>query len=191
MINHIEQTYVIDFYNNNAKSFDDTRYAPWPVVKTFIDNLPTGACVCDIGCGNGKNQYRKDLYYTSCDNSLEMCKLVPQAVLCDCTTLPFSSASFEYVICIAVLHHLADESRRLNALHEIKRVLKKDGKALISVWGNQPKYGCGDQYVSWNHKSMQRYIHFFSKSEIESLCSQIFTKYSVIEDYNNYFIIIR
>ena len=191
MFKHIEQTYVIDFYNNNAKSFDDTRYAPWPVVKTFIDNLPSGASVCDIGCGNGKNQYRKDLFYTSCDNSIEMCRLVPNSVMCDCTKLPFADNSFDCVICIAVLHHLADETRRLNALREIKRVLKKDGKALISVWGNQPKYGSGDQYVNWNNKEKQRYIHFFSLQEFQTLCMQVFTKYSVIEDYNNYFIIIR
>ena len=191
MFKHIEQQYVIDFYNNNAKSFDDTRYAPWPVVKKFMDNLPSGASVCNIGCGNGKNQYRKDLYYTSCDNSIEMCKLVPQAVLCDCTELPFASASFDCVICIAVLHHLADETRRLNALHEIKRVMKPNAKVLISVWGCQPKYGNGDQYVSWNHKEKQRYIHFFSMQEFQNLCEKLFMTVDIIEDYNNFFAILN
>ena len=72
---NLEQKFVIDFYNNNAKSFHESRYAPWPCVKTFIDSLQPDSTVCDIGCGNGKNQYRKDLNYVSCDNSHEMCKL--------------------------------------------------------------------------------------------------------------------
>ena len=188
MFKHIEQNYVIDFYNNNAKSFNDTRYAPWPVVKKFIDSLKPGSSVCDIGCGNGKNQYRKDLMYTSCDNSIEMCKLVPNSVLCDCTSLQFADHSFDCVLCIAVLHHLADETRRLNALHEIKRVMKPNGKGLISVWGSQPKYGNGDQYVSWNHKEKQRYIHFFTINEVQTLCEKVFVNFEISEDYNNYFI---
>ena len=188
MFKHIEQNYVVDFYNNNARSFDDTRYAPWPVVKQFLDSLPAGASVCDIGCGNGKNQYRKDLIYTSCDNSKEMCTRVPNSLLCNCTELPFTNNTFEHAICIAVLHHLANEERRLKALQEIKRILKSDGSALISVWGCQPKFGNGDQIIGWNCKQQQRYIHFFTKDEIQHLCAQVFHNFTITEDYNNYFV---
>ena len=30
------------------------RFAIWPKVREFIDGLPSGALVADVGCGNGK-----------------------------------------------------------------------------------------------------------------------------------------
>ena len=64
-----------------------------------------------------------------------MCALVPNAIIADCTNLPFNDNSFEYIICIAVIHHLSTYKRKLKALKEIQRLLKSDGKALISVQG--------------------------------------------------------
>jgi len=185
-----EKTYVVDFYNNNVKLFDDTRYAPWPVVKTYIDSLDSHSCVGDFGCGNGKNQYRKDLFYVSCDNSLEMCKLVSNCKNACVTNLPFENNHFDAVLCIAVIHHLSSDERRLAALNEIFRVLKQYGTAMISVWGNQFKYGQGDQIIGWNNKTNQRYIHFFSKQEIIQLVSSVFVNFRIIENYNNYFAIV-
>lgn len=186
----IEEKYVKDFYNNNSKSFNDTRYAPWPIVKTFIDNLQYGLTICDIGCGNGKNQYRKDLIWLSCDNSRELCKYVEDAILCDCTYLPFKDQSCDIAICIAVLHHLSTEPRRLKALYEMKRILKKNGIGLISVWGSQPKYGCGDKIIGWNKNENQRYVHFFTYDEVKQLISCVFDQYKIVYDFNNYFIFV-
>tara|TARA_B110000977_G_scaffold199291_1_gene286240 strand:+ start:1909 stop:2472 length:564 start_codon:yes stop_codon:yes gene_type:complete len=186
----MEQRFVVDFYNNNSKSFNDTRYAPWPCVKEFIDKIKAYSVVSDIGCGNGKNQYRKDLFYVSCDNSSAMCAFT-NADLADCTNLPYKNQSFDAVICIAVIHHLATEARRITALKEIKRVMKQTGNALISVWGAQPKFGSGTQIIGWNKKSQQRFIHFFTLKEIDNLCMQVFENYVIKEDFNNFFIYVN
>lgn len=188
---NIEVVYVTNFYNSNAKSFNDTRYLPWPIVKTFINNLSPHTTICDIGCGNGKNQFRNDLNWHSCDSSKELCKFVKNATLADCTSLPYNSLCFDSIICIAVLHHLSTYTRRLQALREIKRTLKANGTALISVWAAQEKYGIGDQLVSWNHKQMQRYIHFFTYTEVNELVSSVFDSYKIILDYNNYYVFIQ
>ncbi|KAK2170241.1 hypothetical protein NP493_1156g01017 [Ridgeia piscesae] len=34
--------------------FSDTRHSPWPRVVEFLKQLPLGALVADVGCGNGK-----------------------------------------------------------------------------------------------------------------------------------------
>ena len=193
MTSYIEQKYVIDFYNTNVQTFNDTRYAPWPVVKTYIDSLPAKSSICDIGCGNGKNQYRTDLNWSSCDNSTEMVSLMKQrhdklVELADCTSLPYDDQSFDSVICIAVVHHLFTDERRTAAFKEIKRILKKNGTALISVWGSQPTFGNGDQLVKWNHKEKQRYIHFFTYDEIHLLVANTFSDFHISKDFNNYFI---
>lgn len=184
MLSDLEQRFVIDFYNSKAQEFDATRYAPWPLVKKFIDSLPQGSAVLDVGCGNGKNQYRKDLIWTSCDASIEMCKMCKHAIVAECTDLPFPDASFDAVICIAVIHHLDSYKKHALALKEIERVLKPKGRSLISVWAAQPKYGSGDKYVKWKTNDTLRYIHFFTQDEIQKLGG----KYTIKFDYNNYYL---
>lgn len=51
-------------------------------------------------------------------------------VLADAHKLPFKNASFDLIICTETLEHLVDPPL---ALAEIKRVLKKDAKAIISM----------------------------------------------------------
>lgn len=187
----MEQKYVIDFYNQNVQSFNDTRYCPWPLVKKFIDSVEPYSIVCDIGCGNGKNQYRKDLTWVSCDNSIEMCNLVQNSIIADCTQLPFENESCDVVLCIAVIHHLSSESRRISALQEIKRILKNKGKALVSVWGVHPKHGCGTQIIGWNKKDNQRYIHFFQYNELKNLVDNVFDNFTIVEDFHNFFVFIN
>lgn len=48
--------------------------------------------------------------------------------------LPFRSSTADFCICIAVIHHLATEQRRIHAIGEIVRILRPGGQALIYVW---------------------------------------------------------
>lgn len=41
-------------YNEIANHFSETRHSPWPQVLEFINGLPVGSILVDIGCGNGK-----------------------------------------------------------------------------------------------------------------------------------------
>ena len=49
---------------------------------------------------------------------------------------------FDYVFCIAVLHHLPGEDLRLQALRQMKNKLSPDGKIILTVWNlwSQPKF---------------------------------------------------
>lgn len=57
-----------------------------------------------------------------------------EVLTCDCLRLPYRDNWFDGVICIAVVHHLSSESRRLKALSEMTRVLRPGGEMLIYVW---------------------------------------------------------
>lgn len=50
----IELTHVFQVYEEIAPHFSDTRHKPWPQVLNFVNSLPMGAVLVDIGCGNGK-----------------------------------------------------------------------------------------------------------------------------------------
>ena len=175
----MEQNYVVDFYNNNSKSFDSTRYLPWPIVKSFVESVRKDSTICDVGCGNGKNQFRKDIKWTSCDNSVEMCKIVNDAQLCDCTSLPYKNEDFDHAICIAVIHHLSTETKRKLAINELIRITKPGGKILILVWAleqesdSRRKFVEQENFVDWRDKSKRllgkRYYYVFRKDELEEL----------------------
>lgn len=67
-------------YDDIAKHFSGTRYAQWPRVVEFLQSLPRGSLVADIGCGNGKNmrvEGRSDLVFLGSDRSvglLDICR---------------------------------------------------------------------------------------------------------------------
>lgn len=71
------------------------------------------------------------------------------SVVGDVQALPFRSASADHFICIAVVHHLASEKKRIAALAQLNRILKPSGTGLIYVWAfEQSRVGCTSNYTS-------------------------------------------
>lgn len=50
----MEKEHVYEVYEKIAPHFSNTRYKPWPMIVDFLNELPDGALVADVGCGNGK-----------------------------------------------------------------------------------------------------------------------------------------
>lgn len=188
-MNKIEEHNVRDVYNNIAKEFSDTRQYAWPIVKDFVNNIEQYNLVCDVGSGNGKNMFRTDLMYIATDFSEEMCKLSKRksdTVQSNVLSLPFRDQTFDAVMCIACIHHLSTDERRYNSIKECLRILKPNGKLLISVWSNSKKYGDGDQYIKWNNNETKRFYHLYSKEECKNLCEE-FNLNLKYDKYNFYF----
>jgi predicted SAM-dependent methyltransferase len=51
----------------------------------------------------------------------------------DCKKLSFKPSTFDKIIFVAVLHHLASEETRMEALKECFRVLRKQGIMYLTV----------------------------------------------------------
>lgn len=73
------------------------------------------------------------------DRSTNLAKIASQhhphsAVVADILGLPHAPSSFNFVISIAVVHHLSSTERRIEAVKCLLEPLKPGGRALIYVW---------------------------------------------------------
>ncbi|XP_060065230.1 alkylated DNA repair protein alkB homolog 8-like [Ylistrum balloti] len=135
----LEETHVHKVYEEIADHFSGTRHSPWPRIADFIRTQPVGSILVDIGCGNGKYLgINKDIYEVGSDRSFNLAKICRSrdfpVFVSDVMSIPIRSGVCDVCICIAVLHHLSTEERRLHGISELLRILRPGGKALIYVW---------------------------------------------------------
>lgn len=189
---------VKDFYNQNYKRFDTSRYSVWLEVKKFFEQIPTEIKVLDAGCGNGKNMIylqNKGISVKGIDFSEKLLQICRDKKLdveeADIRNLPFNNNSFDYVISIAVIHHLSKESDRHKAITEMLRVCKPGGKVLFSTWAlEQPctsrfSFDLGDNFVKW--EDTKRYYYIYDRENINNFLKD-YSVESLVLDQGNYFI---
>lgn len=63
-----------------------------------------------------------------------------EVLLADNLTLPFRDGIFDAVISIGVIHHFSTQSRRLQAVKEMCRLLRPGGQIMIYVWAFEQKH---------------------------------------------------
>jgi ubiquinone/menaquinone biosynthesis C-methylase UbiE len=179
---------VKESYDLIAKYFAETRVFTWKWTDNFIDKLDKYISILDIGSGNGRNTKYKNYIIFGLDISIEQLKMNNDnniSINADMIKLPFKNNIFEAIISIASFHHLETIEKRENCLEEMYRVLKTNGKILISVWSiNQPKktrrifHKYGDTIVTWKSKCQNfivpRYYYIFEINEIKELLSKFF-----------------
>lgn len=111
-------------------------------------------------------------------------------VVADILDLPHRDAIFDFAISIAVIHHLSTPARRVQAIAEILRTVKRSsetqpgGKVLIYAWALEQKtsrrgWDKGDPQdimVPWVRKAasaedqpqtFHRYYHLYEEGELE------------------------
>ena len=212
-MNNFEYNNVYKVYNKISQHFSSTRVIIWPKVKEFLDDCNTNSLILDIGCGNSKNMnYRDDCNYIGvdiCENFINQNKSKNNCnyIIADCVNIPLQSNSIDYILSIAVIHHLSTYERRYKAIEEIYRLLKINGKALIYVWAfEQPKFKSEkkqDVFVKWNlqkkynienkEEILHRYYHLFTENELIKLLYN-FKNIKIIENglqHHNYYCIIQ
>src|SRR6266516_4097450 len=105
----------------------------------LFEVIPQGASVLDVGCGYGRNcvplMKLHHCQVVACDISDAMAAKVREEsipfVACDLRSLPFSAQSFDYLICSAVLMHLARIQIGIS-ISELKRV----GRRVLVIMPN-------------------------------------------------------
>lgn len=187
---------IKETYNQIAEGFYNLRQHPITEQVLKLSEEWKPGKILDVGCGIGNSIlpfYKKGFDCLGADFSKNMVrqakryseknKIKSGLGIAAISNLPFKEKSLDYIISIAVLHHLDSEEKRLEALLEIKRILKSKGKLFLTVWNKQTKRK--DAYIPWTSsgKTHKRYYHFFEKEELENLLQKAgFRKIEVFED---------
>jgi tRNA (uracil-5-)-methyltransferase TRM9 len=169
---------IKETYEKISDSFDKTRVNIWPCVANFLNSLPAHSYGLEVGCGNGKNMiYRNDLKIQGidiCSSFVQKC--INKGLHVDLgtmTNLPYEDNKFDFVYCIAALHHLETVELRSQAIQEMIRVCKPKGQIFILVWAfeqepdSKRKFETQDTLVSWNSTAF-RFYHVYTEGELES-----------------------
>ena len=148
----------------DARYFDAVNRFNIGFARTMwvYDNVRRGASVLDVGCGEGVLALlkRKDVYLAGVDFSPELVELArgngyDAACVAQLTALPFPSGSFDYVVSLDVLGHVAFDEKDA-VLAEIKRVLRPDGVTMHGVETlNRELHG---DYASMSEEKLARFI---------------------------------
>ncbi|KAJ8410812.1 hypothetical protein AAFF_G00187690 [Aldrovandia affinis] len=141
----LETQFVHRVYEEIASHFSSTRHSPWPRVTDFLQSLPPGSVLADVGCGNGKYLgIHPDAWAMGCDRSHSLVQICAgrglQAFVSDALNVPLRSGVCDACISIAVIHHFSTQERRLAAVNELVRLLRPEGRALIYVWALEQEY---------------------------------------------------
>lgn len=182
-------------YDLISEYFSVTRIFTWKWTDKFIDSLENFSLILDIGSGNGRNtNYNNHIIFGLDISFLQLKKKSLKnsfSVHANMINIPYKDNIFDSIIGIASFHHLKSIEERHLCLKEIKRVLKKNGKILLSIWSiNQPKKtkrifnNYGDTIVNWNTNKkdqngnqiiIPRYYYIFEINEIKNLLQSYFT----------------
>ncbi|KAK9676261.1 hypothetical protein RND81_11G065000 [Saponaria officinalis] len=160
----IEKTYVHRVYDAIAPHFSATRFAKWPKVAAFLESLPRGSLVLDAGCGNGKYLgFNPDCFFIGCDISYPLVNICTdrghEALVADAVNMPYRDGFGDAAISIAVLHHLSTPSRRVKAIEELVRVVRKGGLVLITVWAVEQEDPCLlSKWTPLSHRYLDEWI---------------------------------
>lgn len=147
-------TLNLDFYREQADSWDAHRTAPWPGWATLLDALPQTEPgeILDVGCGNGRfGRYVADrrevaryVGVDACEPLLRRVRDAPPKV----ATLELVSADFignppesmlpqgpfRLVTLFGVLHHVASERQRRSLVEACARRVGPGGWLALAAW---------------------------------------------------------
>ena len=200
-----ERELVHSTYDKIAEHFSATRYSVWPDVTRFLRDIQPGSLILDNGCGNGKNCNRGDCVFIGTDTCHKFLEITGERTevidtpAMNSKMLMFRDNCFDYVLSIAVIHHIYTPGDRLEAMKEIARVLRVGGKALVSVWSKHKHYEYGDNIIPWNlqarhsrskgDETYPRYYRLFRREEFIELINLVtdIEIETINECYNNFF----
>ncbi len=102
--------------------------------------------------------------------------------------IPKEDGFFDFAICISALHCVERADKRLKAVEELYRVLKKGGEAYIGVWNVNSKRFVRkrkkgkDQLIGWRDKG-DRYYYLYDECEVHDLFKSV--GFEVVSNHNS------
>jgi ubiquinone/menaquinone biosynthesis C-methylase UbiE len=176
-----------EVFDQIAESWYRVRH--WPLLREELDALATrwqNGKLLNVGCAHGPDflPFSQGFELWGVDSSPAMLeqalkysakfKLYVNLVTADALFLPFPDNTFDWAISVATYHHIKGREERERAFRELKRVLKPNGEAFVTVWNRgQPRFWfrSKEQQVPWRlkEKTVCRYYHLFSYGELRRL----------------------
>jgi len=180
----------LEFYEDFFTSVDDENFFSGVdsrktlKSRVLIEAMANGKAsnILDAGCGIGDNifeMYDGENIYQGVDYSEANIKVargrLPKEVKLQqgsITDLEFGDKQFDYVTCIEVLEHIPDQ---FQALRELNRVLKDDGRLVLSV-----------PFRHWfkSYYSKMGHIRHYTQSDLSNVLKE--AGFDVVEWLPNY-----
>ena len=196
------------FYDQFGESFSATRQRLQPGVKKILDSIQADESVLDLGCGNGfflrtLHDRGHQAALLGADFSLPLLReadsmpgvefravdLTQLSVISDQLSV---TDHWSLITCFATMHHIPSREVRLDILRTVKKLLKPNGKFILSNWQflNSDKLKArvqpwgrvglsdsdvdgGDYLLDWRSGGEGlRYAHQFSAEELFGLAEQ-------------------
>ncbi len=197
-----------EFYNRFGAQFSATRQRLQPGVKRFLDSLHEDVSILDLGCGNGHflrevSRRGHKAALLGVDFSLPLLQDAESAPGVEFREVDLDQLSavsgqlavdngWDVITMFATLHHIPSTEIRLDILQTVKRLLKPNGKFILSNWQflNSKKLTAriqpwsrvgltdedldeGDYLLDWRSGGEGlRYAHQFSVEELLGLAGQ-------------------
>ncbi|AXR78247.1 class I SAM-dependent methyltransferase [Natrarchaeobaculum sulfurireducens] len=193
---------VRDTYDRIASHFASTREYAWPEVESFVhthgDRTDRDASSprreptvgLDLGCGNCRHaevlaaetdlesivgvDASRGLLETGRERARER-EFDVALLQADAAELPLATDAVDLAVYVATLHHLPTRLARRASLDELARVLRPDGRALVSAWStahNRFDETEGfDTTVEWTlpgGETVDRFYHIYDPDEFEA-----------------------
>jgi len=204
------------FYNRFGDQFSATRQRLQPGVKKILETIQADDSVLDLGCGNGN--FLREVFgrghkapLLGVDFSLPLLRdaesthgvFFREVDLSRLSDFAFKPAHFSYPISrkggwdlitmFATLHHIPSTEMRLDILRTVRKLMKSDGKFILSNWQflnsaklrsriqawdrvgiNESDLDAGDYLLDWRSGGEGlRYAHQFSAEELSGLANQV------------------
>jgi len=203
---------VRDVFDNIAEEYDKRRTTPLRVIEVLVRKIPLGDSVLDAGTGNGRHiplvlsDVGNAIAVDVSTKMLRLCKINAKRaalyarvnpVLCDISALPFREGAFTGALYSAVIHHLPPQIRR-RALEEMKRTLRRNSMAILTLWSKRAlkirpdarsiegeTASSGDFVIPWRtpRGAEERYYHLFTAEEAKrELLESPLTLISIFEE---------
>ena len=198
-----------EFYNRFGDQFSATRQRLQPGVKKILDSIQEDVSVLDLGCGNGhflreisKRGHKQPLL--GVDFSLPLLRnaeSAPGVIFREVDLSQLSAFSdqlsvpggWDVITMFATLHHIPSTEMRLDILRTVRKILKPDGRFILSNWQflnsaklksriqpwdrvgiNENDLDQDDYLLDWRSGGEGlRYAHHFSAQELLGLAGQV------------------
>ena len=197
------------FYNKFGDEFSATRWRLQNGVKKILETIKEDDTVLDLGCGNGlflqtlsKRGHNASLL--GVDFSLPLLRDADSSGGVEFQEIDLTKLSafgnqltvngqWAIVTMFATLHHIPSNEIRIDILRTVKKLLKPDGKFILSNWQFLNSEKLKSRIQSWEKVNLSkddvdkddylldwrsggeglRYAHHFSREELYTLANQV------------------